>query len=80
LFLEEERDYGDALYMYQKYEELFGPSLASSLAVARLEEKQGRRSEACDKYREISRSGFSMDQDSADLIHAKVQMLCQQGR
>lgn len=79
LFLERQKDYDDSLYIYQKYETLFGPSSELSLAIARLYEAQERTEDACKKYREIRFSGFSIDEHTEDLVRNKIETLCQQG-
>lgn len=80
LFLEESGDTGDALFLFQRYEELFGPSAGSSLAIARLSEGQGNTTKACEKYREISRGGVTLDEREADLVRRKIEALCYHGR
>ena len=79
LFLERQKDYDNSLYVYQKYEKLFGPSLQLSLAIARLYEAQERKGDACRKYREIQFSGFSIDEDTEGMVQNKIKTLCQQG-
>jgi len=79
LFLEKKELYANALYIYQRYEELFGPSLDVSLAIARVYEGDGRPSEACKRYREISFSGFSLDEATEGMIQEKIGSLCVQG-
>ena len=79
LFLEKQKDYGNALYIYRRYEDLFGPSLEVSLAIARLYEEQTRISEACKRYREIRFSGFTMDRNTESVVLKKIQTLCNQG-
>ncbi|MDY6972986.1 MAG: CDC27 family protein, partial [Thermodesulfobacteriota bacterium] len=79
LFLEKEKDYGNALYIYRRHEDLFGPSLEVSMAIARLYEAQTRINEACKRYREISFSGFSMDRNTESAVLKKIQTLCNQG-
>ncbi len=76
LFLEQEGKYTDALHVYQKHEETFGPSLDVSLAVAKVLEAKNRASEACKRYRNISFSGFPMDQATENMIQQKVNSLC----
>ena len=79
LFLERQKDYDNSLYIYQKYETLFGPSLQLSLAIARLYEAQERTGDACKKYREIQFSGFSIDEHTEGIVQNKIKTLCQQG-
>ena len=76
LFLERMKDYDDSLYIYEKYETLFGPSLQLSLALARLYEAQERNKDACKKYSELQFSGFSIDEDTELLIKNKIKALC----
>ncbi|MFH1481567.1 MAG: AMIN domain-containing protein [Pseudomonadota bacterium] len=79
IFLEQIGKYPNALYIHQRYEEIFGPSLEVGLAIARIYEVDQKRGEACKKYHEISFSGFSMDQATETLIKQKIQSLCGQG-
>jgi type IV pilus assembly protein PilQ len=79
LFLERQKDYDNSLYIYQKYEMLFGPSLQLSLAIARLYEAQERTEDACKKYREVQFSGFSIDEHTEGIVRNKIKTLCQQG-
>lgn len=80
LFLERQKDHEKAIYTYKRYESLFGPAPEVSLAIARLYEEENAIKQACKKYREIQFSGFSMDQDSLNLVRKKVETLCTQGR
>ena len=79
LFLKRQRDYDRALYIYKRYEQLFGPSLEMRLAVAGLYEVQGKTIEACDKYKEIQKSGLFMDGKTERVVQKKIQTLCNQG-
>jgi tetratricopeptide (TPR) repeat protein len=79
LFLERAGKYTNALNVYGKFEKLFGPSLDVSLGMARVYEAKKRDSEACKKYRQISFSGFSMDEATESMIQQKLQSLCGQG-
>jgi len=76
LFLEQEGKFTDALHVYQKHEETFGPSLDVSLAIAKVLEAKNRDSEACKRYRNISFSGFPMDEATENMIQQKVNSLC----
>lgn len=76
LFLEQEGKFTDALHVYEKHEEIFGPSLEVSLAIAKVFEAKNRDSEACKRYRSISFSGFPMDEATESMIQQKVQSLC----
>ena len=76
LFLEKEGKFTDALHVYEKHEEIFGPSLEVSLAIAKVFEAKNRDSEACKRYRSISFSGFPMDEATESMIQQKVQTLC----
>ena len=75
-FLKNQKEYSDALSIYQKHERIFGPSVEVSLAVAGIYEAQGRTVKACTKYREIQKSGFNIDKKAHGLIHKKIQTLC----
>jgi tetratricopeptide (TPR) repeat protein len=79
LFLERSGRFTNALYIYQKYEKVFGPSLDVSLAIARVYEAKQRHHEACQRYREISFSGFAMDETTENMVQDKIQSLCGQG-
>jgi tetratricopeptide (TPR) repeat protein len=76
LFLEQEGKFTDALRVYEMHEEIFGPSLEVSLAIAKVLEAKNRDSEACKRYRSISFSGFRMDEATENMIQQKVQTLC----
>jgi len=60
LFLEKQKDYIHALAIYEEYEDLFGPILQTSLAIAKLYTLLGERQKACSKYKEIFLSGFEI--------------------
>ncbi|MDY7036419.1 MAG: hypothetical protein SV375_09710, partial [Thermodesulfobacteriota bacterium] len=79
LFLEKTGINANALYIYQRYEEIFGPSLDVSLAIARVYEAEKRDPEACKRYREISFSGFSPDEATENMVQEKIRSLCGQG-
>jgi type IV pilus assembly protein PilQ len=79
LFLEEQQNYEKAGYIYHRYEEIFGPSLDVSLAIARVYEGEHRNGEACKRYREISFSGFSLDKGKEQMVQEKMRSLCGQG-
>jgi tetratricopeptide (TPR) repeat protein len=79
LFLEEIGKFSNALYQFQRYEQIFGPSLDVGLAIARIYEEEGKASDACKKYRELSFSGFSTDRSTEDMIRFKIRSLCGQG-
>jgi tetratricopeptide (TPR) repeat protein len=76
LFLERQGKFTDALHVYQRHEETFGPSLDVSLAIAKVLEAKNRDSEACKRYRSISFSGFPMDEATETMIQQKVNSLC----
>lgn len=76
LFLEQQGKFTDALHVYQQHEELFGPALDVSLAIAKVFEAKNRDSEACKRYQDISFSGFPMDEATENMIQQKVQNLC----
>ncbi len=76
LFLEQEGKFTDALHVYRKHEETFGPSLDVSLAIAKVLEAKNRDSEACKRYSNISFSGFPMDEATENMIQQKVNSLC----
>jgi len=76
LFLEKGGKFTDALRVYLQHEEIFGPSLDVSLAIAKVYEAKGRDSEACKRYQSISFSGFPMDEATENMIQQKVNTLC----
>lgn len=79
LFLKKQKDYDKALNIYKRYEQIFGPSLEVGLKVAGLYEEKGRTGEACSKYREIQKSGFSMDKKTKSIVQENIWILCNQG-
>ena len=79
LFLENQYDYSNAVYLYSRYEKLFGPSLKVSLAIARLLDAQDRKEEACERYKQIQFSGFSMDEFTEKKISQRIETLCGEG-
>jgi type IV pilus assembly protein PilQ len=79
LFLERAGKFTNSLQIYAKHEALFGPTLEVSLATARVYEAKNRDSEACKKYRQISFSGFSLDEATESMVQDKLQSLCGQG-
>ncbi len=76
LFLEKQKDYIHALSVYEEYEDLFGPILQTSLAIAKLYEKLGYTNKACKKYREIIFSGFKFNPSVKKMIKDKIHNLC----
>ena len=79
LFLKQHKDYDGALAVYQRHEQLFGPSLDVRLKMATLYEVQGKNNEACKKYSEIQKSGFYMDKKTEGVVQKKILTLCRQG-
>jgi type IV pilus assembly protein PilQ len=79
LFLKKQKEFDKAMAMYQRHEQSFGPSLDVRLAIAGLCEIQGKASEACTKYEEISNSGFKMDKQTKRVVQKKIRTLCNQG-
>lgn len=75
-FLKSQKEYADALTIYQRHERIFGPSVEVSIAMAGLYEEQGRTAKACSKYREIQKCGFDMDKNAQGLVQEKIQILC----
>jgi len=80
VFLEEAGKLTAALAWFQKYEDLFGPSTESSLAIARSCEALGNVSEACQKYREISQGEGPADKRESDFVRGKLETLCRHQR
>jgi hypothetical protein len=76
IFLDQAGKFTDALRIYQKHEETFGPSLDVSIAIAKVYEAKNRDSEACKRYQSISFSGFPMDEATETMIQQKVNTLC----
>lgn len=76
LFLEKQGDKAHALSMYLRYEELFGPSLEVSMAIARAYEAQGMKEKACERYKEIRVSGLPLDKGSERKVITKIKSLC----
>ncbi len=76
LFLEEQKDYIHALSIYEEYEDLFGPILQTSLAIAKLYNRLGHREMACTKYKEILLSGFKIRLSTKRRIKEKINKLC----
>ncbi len=79
MFLKNHKDYEAAARMYQKYEQLFGPSLDVRMEMAGLCEIQGNASEACIRYKEILKSGFRLDRRTSSNVRRKIQILCNEG-
>ena len=79
LFLKKQKDYAGAQAMYQKEEQLFGPSLSLQMAMAGLDEIQGNDMKACNQYKEILKSGFPMDKKTVGIVQHKIRTLCNQG-
>lgn len=79
LFLKRQKDYHGALTVYRQYEQLFGPSFDVWLAMAGLYEIEGMDIKACNKYKQISKSGFQVDAKTKRVIQRKIQTLCNQG-
>jgi len=76
VFLEKQKDYIHALSIYEQYEDLFGPLLQTSLAIARIYHMLGNSEKACSKYKETLLSGFKMDLSTKKSIKEKINKLC----
>lgn len=76
VFLEKQKDYIHALSIYEQYEDLFGPLLQTSLAIARIYYILGDNEKACSKYKETLLSGFKMDFSTKKTIKEKINKLC----
>ena len=79
LFLKRQKDYNGALTVYQQHEQFFGPSFDVRLAMAGLYEIEGKDIKACNKYKQISKSGFQVDAKTKRIIQRKIETLCNQG-
>ena len=79
LFLRKQKDFDAAMTMYQRHEQLFGPSLEVRIKMAGLCEMQGKDDEAFKRYSEIQKSGFPMDKKTEGVIQKKMLTLCKQG-
>ena len=79
LFLRKEKDYAGAQAVYQHHEQVFGPSLEVELAIAGLCEIQAKNDEACQKYEQIQKAGFTVDKETERMVQKKIQTLCRQG-
>ena len=76
LFAEKQGDLIHSLSLYERYEELFGPSFLTGLAIARHYEILGNKKKACEKYKEIQLSGFAADNSNKRFIYGKINELC----
>lgn len=76
LFLQKQKDYIHALSIYEEYEDLFGPILQTSLAIAKIYDMLGDEEKACKKYREIILSGFKVGPSTKKRIKDNINKLC----
>ncbi|MDO5674594.1 MAG: secretin and TonB N-terminal domain-containing protein [bacterium] len=75
LFREENRQYEQALQLLDKHEALYGKSLDTMIATARIFDKNGAGAQAIQEYRSILGSGFAIPPDLSRFIKARIGMV-----
>ncbi|MDD2468992.1 MAG: hypothetical protein PHI97_33905, partial [Desulfobulbus sp.] len=71
-FKEERKSYGEALSLLNQHDQLYGKTLDSMIAAARISDKMGNTSQASKLYRAILTSGFPVPPDLAKYIQGRV--------
>lgn len=72
VFSEEQNRYDASMKLLQKYEELYGQSLDSMVARARILDKQGEHDSATEAYRAILLAGFRVPPDLKKFITGRI--------
>ncbi|WP_456386977.1 AMIN domain-containing protein [Desulfolithobacter sp.] len=72
VFSEEQQEYAAALKLLRKHDRLYGGTLNSMVAEARVLDKMGKREAATEKYRAILLSGYRVPPDLKKYIAARV--------
>jgi len=71
-FYEESGEYDTALAMLSRHEDVYGPSLETMVARARVLDKQGKAEEAAAMYRAVLYSGYPLDDDLTRYIKGRI--------
>jgi type IV pilus assembly protein PilQ len=71
-FKEERKGYREALSMLNQHDQLYGKSLDSMIAAARINDAMGNKAQADKLYRAILTSGFQVPPDLAKFIQGRV--------
>lgn len=72
VFNEEQGQYEGAIKLLEKYETLYGATLDSMVATARLLDKQGSQDAATEKYKSILLSGVQIPPDLRKYINSRI--------
>lgn len=72
VFAEENGDYLSALLLMARHEDLYGDSLETMLAKARIYDKEGNREKAAAEYKSILLSGFDVPADLKRYINGRI--------
>lgn len=71
-FAEEYQSYGGALSLLKKHEDLYGDSLDTLVAKARIHDKRGNSGKAVEAYRSILLSGYDIPADLRQYIQGRI--------
>lgn len=71
-FKEERKEYRESISLLNQHDQLFGKSLDSMIAAARIHDKTGATDLANRQYREILNAGFQVPPDLSKYIHTRV--------
>ena len=74
MFSEDNQDYLEALLLLSRHEDLYGDSLDTMVARARIFDKEGNSEKANAEYRAILLSGYKMPPDLARYIKGRLAM------
>jgi type IV pilus assembly protein PilQ len=72
MFSEENENYLEALLLLARHEDLYGDSLDTMIARARIYEKEGNSDKAAAEYRAILLSGYQLPSDLARYIKGRL--------
>ncbi len=75
LFCEEGRQYDQAVQVLNKHDTLYGKTLDTMIAKARILDKKGASAQALQEYRSIISSGFTLPPDLSRFIRARIGMV-----
>lgn len=72
VFAEEQEQFDSAVTLLQKVEDMYGPTLDSMVAYARVLDKQGKTEAATEKYKSILLSGYQIPPDLKKYLKSRI--------
>lgn len=72
VFAEDQKQYDSAVKLLQKFEDMYGPTLDSMVAYARILDKQGNTAAATEKYKSILLSGYQIPPDLKKYLKNRI--------